>query len=145
MIKVNIADLILSLVPNARFSTIGNPTNAAEYESNVNWMDDRAMPDWETVMARITICETEKRKQLEKDFKRSKYELLSDPIFFQYQRGEKTREEWLDIFEQIHNETTVQDYAVNYPGLGYSGTSPTEPEPTPDDYTTQPEPVIEAP
>ena len=142
MIKINIADLLLSLVPNARFSTIGNPTNAAEYESSVNWMDERAMPNWETVLAAIPICETEKREQLEKDFKRSQYELLSDPIFFKYQRGEKTREEWLGIVDQIHNETVAQNYAVMYPGLVEADISPTEPEPTFADLTKRDEPPI---
>ena len=142
MIKVNIGDLLLSLVPNARFSFIGNPTNAEEYDSSVNWMDQRAMPDWQTVMAAIPICETAKREQLEKDFKRSQYQSLSDPIFFKYQRGEKTREEWLAIVKQIHNETVAQNYAVMYPGLVEAVIPPPEPEPTFADLTKRDEPPI---
>jgi hypothetical protein len=40
---------------------------------------------------------------------------------------------------------TDEMIAVMYPGLVEADISPTEPEPTADDYTTQPEPLIEAP
>jgi len=34
--------------------------------------------------------------------RRSSYQLESDPIFFQYQRGEKTQQEWLDAVQAVN-------------------------------------------
>ncbi len=35
--------------------------------------------------------------------RRSAYQLESDPIFFQYQRGEKTEQEWLDAVQAVND------------------------------------------
>lgn len=34
--------------------------------------------------------------------RRSAYQVESDPIFFQYQRGEKTEQEWLDAVNAVN-------------------------------------------
>lgn len=35
--------------------------------------------------------------------RRAAYQLESDPIFFQYQRGEKTEQEWLDAVKAVND------------------------------------------
>ena len=35
--------------------------------------------------------------------RRALYQAVSDPIFFQYQRGEKTEQEWLDAVQAIND------------------------------------------
>lgn len=34
--------------------------------------------------------------------RRNAYQTESDPIFFQYQRGEKTQQEWLDAVQAVN-------------------------------------------
>lgn len=34
--------------------------------------------------------------------RRNGYIRISDPVFFQYQRGEKTEQEWLDAIEEVN-------------------------------------------
>ena len=35
--------------------------------------------------------------------RRISYQVESDPIFFQYQRGEKTEQEWLDAVQAVND------------------------------------------
>lgn len=36
------------------------------------------------------------------EIRRYEYNIKSDPIFFQYQRGEKTEQEWLDAVKAVN-------------------------------------------
>ena len=42
-------------------------------------------------------------KQLVEFTRKAEYQSISDPIFFQWQRGEKTKEDWLAAVEAINN------------------------------------------
>ena len=40
------------------------------------------------------------RKEVE-DVRRAKYQLLCDPLFFGFQRGDNTEQEWLDAVQAV--------------------------------------------
>ena len=45
----------------------------------------------------------EREIQFVNDARRNAYQTDSDPIFFQYQRGEKTEQEWLDAVKAVND------------------------------------------
>lgn len=46
--------------------------------------------------------EEDKAKELD-DLRRHGYQTISDPVFFQWQRGEKTEQDWKDAIQQVND------------------------------------------
>ena len=62
---------------------------------------DRVYPDMKPIMAEYdTLMADEPRRQVEAQ-RLSAYEQTSDPIFFQYQRGDATEQDWLDAVQSV--------------------------------------------
>jgi len=62
---------------------------------------DRVYPDMKPIMAEYdTLMADEPRRQVESQ-RLSAYEQTSDPIFFQYQRGDATEQDWLDAVQSV--------------------------------------------
>jgi DsbC/DsbD-like thiol-disulfide interchange protein len=62
---------------------------------------DRTYPDAAPIEAEYQrLLADEPRKQVEAD-RKAAYTIESDPIFFQYQRGDATEQEWLDAVEAV--------------------------------------------
>lgn len=92
---------IRHLVPNAKTVITGNPTNEAEYEKNVVWVDDRPQPTWAEIKnaeqdAEKAVLHEEARKN-----RSTAYLGEADPLYFGWQRGENTQQEWLDKVAEI--------------------------------------------
>jgi hypothetical protein len=91
------------LVPNAECVIVGEPTDEAEYAAQVTWMDDRPQPSWsdlETARPQFEIDQANAQAQRNR---RVAYASESDPLFFQWQRGEGTEQEWLDKVTEIRD------------------------------------------
>jgi hypothetical protein len=62
---------------------------------------DRVYPDMKPIMAEYDrLLADEPRRQVEAQ-RLSAYEQTSDPIFFQYQRGDATEQDWLDAVQAV--------------------------------------------
>lgn len=69
--------------------------------SGLEWLDDSPKPTeaelealWPEVQAELARAKVERARQAE-------YTKTTDPLFFQYQRGEVTEQEWLDAVQAV--------------------------------------------
>jgi hypothetical protein len=79
--------------------------------AGLNWKDDSPKPTnqeiiaaWEEVEQEIEITKTQR-------LRRDAYQMESDPLFFEYQRGDIEKEVWLE---------KVQEIKDRYPYTGFS-------------------------
>jgi hypothetical protein len=84
----------ISLVLSARFADFLWTLDGDDY-SGLNWLDDSPKPTeaqlealWPTVQAETARARVEQERA-------SAYRETSDPIFFEWQRGDATEAEWL--------------------------------------------------
>jgi DsbC/DsbD-like thiol-disulfide interchange protein len=62
---------------------------------------DRVYPDMAPILAEYeSLMADEPRKQVESQ-RKAAYTTESDPVFFQWQRGDATEQEWLDAVEAV--------------------------------------------
>ena len=75
----------------------------------LDWLSDSAKPTkkalealWPEVQAEIARENVERARQIA-------YRIESDPIFFEYQRGDKTEQEWLDAVQAVKDAHPYPD------------------------------------
>jgi len=89
------------LVPDCEFVAIGQPTSEAQYKKNVTWLDSRTQPTWAEIQAATNdVAKAEANREAEQS-RADAYRAESDPLFFGWQRGENTEQEWLDKVAEI--------------------------------------------
>lgn len=93
--------LILEAVPNAKFVLHGIPTTATEYAANLEWLDDRPKPTWKQLQDAKPAFEAAQAKAERDAVRRVAYTQQADPLFFKWQRGEATEQEWLDAVAAV--------------------------------------------
>ena len=94
---MDIFNAVLSLMPEAKFSLCGD-----EYE-NIVWFDENEFPPpskEEVLIEAERLQEKLKIQQIENS-RSVAYRQEADPLFFKYQRGEATKEEWEAKIEEI--------------------------------------------
>ena len=108
-----------------------------ENYSGLTWLsEDIAQPSleeleghWQQVQFDVAYARVQKERQ-------AKYQAESDPVFFDFQRGEATEQDWLDAVQAVkdaHPYPLLEDFAP-------------EPEPEPiDPDAPVDEPVIDEP
>jgi hypothetical protein len=74
-----------------------------KYES-LEWFDDSAKPTRKELEELAPIVEYENAQSEVENTRRAQYALVSDPLFFGYQRGENTKEEWLAAVQAIKDQ-----------------------------------------
>ena len=74
--------------------------NGDDYEG-LDWLDDSPKPTkealeslWPTVQYEVAYEQVEQARQ-------QAYRKIADPLFFEYQRGEGTEQEWLTAFQAV--------------------------------------------
>jgi hypothetical protein len=92
---MEITTILLRKYPDSVWSIEGN-----DY-STLIWFDDSAKPTekalealWPEVQYEVAYEQVEKTRQIA-------YAQTSDPIFFEYQRGDKTEAEWLAAVQAV--------------------------------------------
>jgi hypothetical protein len=74
--------------------------NGDEY-AGLDWLDDSPKPtQTELDAAWLKVQHDLQIKQVESQ-RKAAYTIESDPIFFQYQRGDATEQNWLDAVEAV--------------------------------------------
>lgn len=89
------------LVPDSEFSYTGEPSDAEEYTANVTWLDKRPQPTWADVEAARPAVENEVATNKAKQARLFAYRAEADPLYFGWQRGENTEQDWLNKVAEI--------------------------------------------
>lgn len=74
--------------------------NGDDY-SGLTWLDDSPMPTLLEVEAAWPIVQAERSNDLARSARLVAFRDEADPLFFGWQRGENTEQEWLDKCEDI--------------------------------------------
>lgn len=89
-----------SLILSVKFATAEWRMNSNDYET-LDWLDNSPKPTeaelqalWPTVQYEVAYAKVEQARA-------QAYRETADPLFFQYQRGEVTEQEWLDAVEAV--------------------------------------------
>jgi len=92
---MTLIQLIQFLIPNAELSVIGQPSTADEYAEQVTWFDDRPQPTWADIEAARPAAEVAQANATARTNRHQAFIAEADPLFFAWQRGEATEEDWL--------------------------------------------------
>lgn len=95
---MDIYSILHSKFPGTEWTLLGN-----DYEG-LEWLDKSPKPTqaelekhWPAVEAELATVEIKNARQ-------ARYQSESDPIFFQWQRGERTEQNWLDAIAKIESD-----------------------------------------
>jgi len=90
----------IALILSARFAGTEWSLNGDEY-AGLTWLSESEAPTeaelealWPEVQYEVAYEQVEKARQIA-------YATTSDPIFFEYQRGDKTEAEWLAAVQAV--------------------------------------------
>jgi hypothetical protein len=83
------------LCPEPDCVIVGEPNNAAEYAADVVWRDARPQPTWADIEAARRAAETAQANTTARSNRHQAFVAEADPLYFAWQRGEATEEDWL--------------------------------------------------
>ena len=89
------AAVLTANYPGAQWTLSGN-----DYATLV-WYDDTPKPSQEELDAAWPQVQYEQQRATAETQRRNAYTQEADPLFFSYQRGEATEQDWLDAVESI--------------------------------------------
>jgi hypothetical protein len=69
--------------------------------SGLDWLDESAKPTEKTLQSLWPEVQYEVAFQQVEQYRAQAYRETSDPIFFEYQRGDKTEAEWLAAVQAV--------------------------------------------
>jgi hypothetical protein len=92
---MNITQILLSKYPGTQWVL-----NGEDYDG-LDWLDETPKPTeaelealWTTVQYEVVYAQVEQARQ-------QAYQQTADPLFFEYQRGDATEQEWLDAVQAV--------------------------------------------
>jgi len=89
------AAVLVANYPGAQWSLSGN-----DYET-LEWYDDTPKPSQADLDAAWPTVEYNDQVAAVEDARRADYEKQSDPLFFEWQRGDGTEQAWLDAVAAV--------------------------------------------
>lgn len=92
---MDIAKVLQRIRPNAVWSLDNN-----EYRT-LNWRSEDPKPSFKEVSDAWKDLEVEFEIERLSELRKQAYQEESDPIFFEYQRGDAEKSEWLDKIQEI--------------------------------------------
>lgn len=95
---MDIAKIIARRYPSAEWTLDRN-----EY-SGITWLSDTPKPTLEELQAQWEAVEFEIEVERIESLRKAAYREETDPIFFSYQRGEATEQEWLDAVQAVKEQ-----------------------------------------
>ena len=99
----------IALILSKRYRDAEWTLNGDSY-SGLTWLSDTPKPSLEDLEAEWAQVEYEAQYEAVQKQRQAAYQAGSDPIFFDYQRGEATEQDWLDEVEAIK---TAYPYPVD--------------------------------
>jgi hypothetical protein len=98
---MKISELLTYATPNKEWTLFGEPITAEEYEEALTWYSTGDAPTWQELKAAEPAIEAEVARKAVEDQRRAAYQTESDPLFFGWQRGDNTEQEWLDAVQAV--------------------------------------------
>lgn len=92
---MNIAMILRHIRPGSQWSMSGN-----DFET-LNWLDQGEAPSYQEVLEAWPQVESEIYNQSMEKLRQEAYRNESDPLFFQYQRGDVEKSVWLEKVQEI--------------------------------------------
>ena len=118
----------ISLLLSKRYPDAQWTLNGDSY-SGLTWLSDGDAPTLAELEAEWAQVEYEVAYEAVQKTRQTAYQAESDPIFFDYQRGEVTEQDWLDAVQAVKD---AHPYPVD------PSTIVVEPEPVVDDEVSEP-------
>jgi len=118
----------ISLVLSRRYPDAEWTLNGDSY-SGLTWLSDDDAPTLAELEAEWAQVEYEVAYEAVQKARQTAYQAESDPIFFDFQRGEVTEQDWLDAVQAVKD---AHPYPVD------PSTIVVEPEPVVDDEVSEP-------
>ena len=118
----------ISLVLSRRYPGSEWTLNGDSY-SGLTWLSDGEAPTLAELEAEWAQVEYEVAYEAVQKQRQAAYQSESDPVFFDYQRGEVTEQDWLDAVQAVKD---AHPYPVD------PSTIVVEPEPVVDDEVSEP-------
>lgn len=100
---INVTEILAELCPNDSWSVVGEPQTESEYVESVIWNSEAPQPTWDELVAEWDAIKYKIDYDKVSAQRKFAYTQEADPIFFQWQRGEKTQQEWLDAVAAIND------------------------------------------
>ena len=120
---MDIAQILTKRYPDAQWTLNG------DFYSGLTWLSDGDAPTLAELEAEWAQVEYEVAYEAVQKARQTAYQAESDPIFFDYQRGEVTEQDWLDAVQAVKD---AHPYPVD------PSTIVVEPEPVVDDEVSEP-------
>lgn len=98
---MNTSELLQYVAPGTQWSLVGEPVNASEYKEALTWFSEGQPPTWAALKNAEAEATYAKNYSAVEETRRAEYTLNTDPLFFSWQRGEKTEQEWLDAVQAV--------------------------------------------
>jgi len=76
-------------------------TLSGEDYAALDWQDDSKKPTKAELLALWPVVQAEEAHRVVELARAEAHRKISDPLFFQYQRGEVTEQEWLDTVQAV--------------------------------------------
>ena len=118
----------ISLVLSKRYPDAEWTLNGDSY-SGLTWLSQSPKPSEEDLRSEWAQVEYEVAYEAVQKARQTAYQSESDPVFFDYQRGEVTEQDWLDAVQAVKD---AHPYPVD------PSTIVVEPEPVVDDEVSEP-------
>ena len=80
-----------------------------ENYSGLTWLSDTPKPTKKALEALWPEVQAEIAREAIESARQAAYRTQSDPIFFEYQRGDKTQQEWLDAVQAVKDAHPYPD------------------------------------
>jgi len=98
--QVNL-DFYLAHIHEGQWFGLKDPSKGHFYENILVIDDTKTLPSKEECEAGIIALQAELDARAIDQQRQSAYQAESDPLFFKYQRGEATEQDWLDKVAEI--------------------------------------------
>lgn len=99
---MDIALILTTNYPGKEWALIGNPENELQYEESLTWISKGSKPSWNDVVSAWADVEYQTAYNAVSAARLVGYQTQSDPVFFQWQRGEKTEQDWRDAVDAVN-------------------------------------------
>lgn len=93
--------LIDYIAPGKEWGLIGEPQNEQEFIDSLTWVSEGTPPSWAELKAIEPHAEYLAQRKSVEDNRRNTYQRDADPLFFGWQRGDNTEQEWLDAVQAV--------------------------------------------
>lgn len=102
----------ISLILSTKYSDCEWSHDGESYDG-LTWLDNSPKPTESELQAQwLEVHNTVSRKAIQSS-RRAQYQLIADPLFFGWQRGDNTEQEWLDAVQAVKNDNPYPDEPVS--------------------------------